>query len=339
MFMKNKKRKEQRRRKKLFLAILMILFVGVVLTTSTYAWFTSNRTVTVENIDINVAASNGLQLSVNASEWKPYINKADITGVTSAGYSAAVNQVPNSMVPVSTIGETESSTGYMMLFKGEVMGGSEAVGRANILTAARSKETITTTEKGDFVAFDLFFKVTEDNTIYLTDKAKVTAKGTSKGIENAARVAFVIEGHGGVDTAAATAQTWKTAQTPIIWEPNNDAHTPAAITHASNVYGKTVQNGGAADSIYGVKAAIPQANDVLLNSHDTNYFDTVSPTISTTSSGISETHYEEAFALEAGITKVRVYMWIEGQDVDCEDAASGSDLTYSLQFSIDDKAS
>ena len=32
-------------------------------------------------------------------------------------------------------------------------------------------------------------------------------------------------------------------------------------------------------------------------------------------------------------------MWIEGQDVDCEDAASGSDLTYSLQFSIDDKAS
>ena len=337
--MKNNKRKEQRRRKKIFLAILMILFVGVVLTASTYAWFTSNRTVTVENIDINVAASNGLQLSVNASEWKPYINKADITGVTSAGYSSAVNQVPNSMVPVSTIGGTEPSTGYMLLYKGEVIGGSEAVGRANILTAARSAETTTTTETGDFVAFDLFFKVTEDNTIYLTDKAKVTANGTSKGIENSARIAFVIEGHGGVDTSAAIAQTWKTPQTPIIWEPNNDAHTSSAITHASNVYGRTVTNGGAADSIYGVKAAIPQAADVLLNSRDSQYFAAVTPTISTTSGGISSAAYEEAFQLEAGITKVRVYMWIEGQDVDCEDAASGSDLTYSLQFSIDDKAS
>ena len=32
-------------------------------------------------------------------------------------------------------------------------------------------------------------------------------------------------------------------------------------------------------------------------------------------------------------------MWIEGQDYDCEDHASGGSLTYSLQFSIDDKAS
>ena len=31
-------------------------------------------------------------------------------------------------------------------------------------------------------------------------------------------------------------------------------------------------------------------------------------------------------------------MWIEGQDVDCENDASGSDLSYNLQFSILDKA-
>ena len=32
-------------------------------------------------------------------------------------------------------------------------------------------------------------------------------------------------------------------------------------------------------------------------------------------------------------------MWIEGQDVDCEDHASGGSITYNLQFSIDSKSS
>ena len=49
-------------------------------------------------------------------------------------------------------------------------------------------------------------------------------------------------------------------------------------------------------------------------------------------------HLLKVFTLQPGITKVRVYMWVEGQDVDCEDHASGSALTYNLQFSIDSSA-
>lgn len=37
--------------------------------------------------------------------------------------------------------------------------------------------------------------------------------------------------------------------------------------------------------------------------------------------------------LKAGITKVRIYMWVEGQDVDCENNASGGDISFNLQFS------
>ena len=42
---------------------------------------------------------------------------------------------------------------------------------------------------------------------------------------------------------------------------------------------------------------------------------------------------QKIFALTAGITKVRVYMWIEGQDVDCENNASIGNITLNLQFS------
>ena len=41
--------------------------------------------------------------------------------------------------------------------------------------------------------------------------------------------------------------------------------------------------------------------------------------------------------IKEGITKVRVYMWVEGQDVDCEDKASGGSLSFNLAFSIDGK--
>lgn len=44
----------------------------------------------------------------------------------------------------------------------------------------------------------------------------------------------------------------------------------------------------------------------------------------------------KVFSLKAGITKVRLYMWIEGQDVDCEDDASGSNIAFDLQLTVKD---
>ena len=43
---------------------------------------------------------------------------------------------------------------------------------------------------------------------------------------------------------------------------------------------------------------------------------------------------EQLIHLEAGITKLRIYMWVEGQDVDCENQASGSDMSFNLKFEI-----
>ena len=66
---KKEARKNRKRRRKIFLAFIMILFLALVLTASTYAWFTANRTVTVESIDVNVSTSKGLQISTDATTW------------------------------------------------------------------------------------------------------------------------------------------------------------------------------------------------------------------------------------------------------------------------------
>lgn len=328
---KKKKQQENSKRRKIFILIIMILFTGVILTASTYAWFTANQTVTVEDIDVNVAASNGLQISVDGADWKPFVSKQDIIGA-SRTYNAAVNQVPQTMVPVSTIGETEAETGFMKMFKGVIVSGDNSVNYANILTAEQSIET-NTTESGDFIAFDLFFQITEGKDIYLTDSAAVTSED-GRGIENAARVAFIKEGNVPNGSELTAIQALKTPDTPVLWEPNNNAHTPAAVNNALSVYKQSITTNNAKLAYKGVKAPILQEAQIVLDSEDETYFADVNPALTSTTDGIPKEAYLNAFHLDAGITKVRIYLWIEGQDVDCENDASGSDLTYSLQFSI-----
>ena len=329
---------KRKNKKKIFILILMILFTGVVLTSSTYAWFTANKTVTVETIDVNVAASHGLQVSVDAVNWKTVISNADINSA-GTNYTGAVNQLPtydpdggkaNSIVPVSTIGEVDTNTGFMKMFEGEI--GSNVAGDY-ILTAEQVTETHTSTS-GSFIAFDIFFQTNQAESIYLTSNSNVVALGASTGIENSSRIAFI--NHGTVDAGsdASVAQALKGGTTPVIWEPNYDIHTAAAVKNASDVYGiTTTQTGGSVLAYHGVKADITGTANVLLNSKDGTYFAAVTPQITTPATGISQDNYKKVFDIQAGITKVRIYMWVEGQDVDCENNASGGSISYNLQFS------
>ncbi len=335
--MEKRNSKKRKKSKKIFIAILMILFTGVILTASTYAWFTANKTVTVSEIDVNVTTSEGLQISTDAVNWKTVISNDDISGAT---WTGVVNQLPKdtaSIKPTSTIGEVDGTTGFMKMFVGTV--DSNDAGNY-ILTAEQSVETNTTTS-GNFVVFDLFFQTNSAATVYLTSNSTVGAYGTATGIQNASRVGFVTQGHAAAGSETATVRALKAASTekPVIWEPNYDVHTAAAVKHASDVYGiTTVQTGGSKLAYVGVKADITKANNQALNSTDATYFSSITPTIYSVAAGIPTDAYEKVFDLEAGITKVRVYMWVEGQDVDCEDNASGGSVAYNLQFSTNDKA-
>ena len=339
--MEKRNSKKRKKSKKIFIAILMILFTGVILTASTYAWFTANKTVTVSEIDVNVTTSEGLQISTDASTWKTVISNDDITGVT---YPGNTNQLPKetaTIKPTSTIGEIDGTTGFMKMFVGTV----ESNDAGNyILTATKSLETKSTTT-GDFVVFDLFFQTNAAATIYLTSSSSVKASKTATGIQNAARVGFVVQGHAAAGTDADTIRALKNdgSVPAVIWEPNFDVHTAAAVKHAADVYKISTQQTGASQLAYkGVKANINKAANIPLNPDDASgaadYFADVTPNISTTADGIPTGKYERVFDLESGVTKVRIYMWVEGQDVDCEDNASGGAVAYNLQFSTLNKA-
>ena len=321
-------------------SIMVLLLIAILLIASTYAWFTSNRTVTISSIDVNVATSSGIQISVDGINWKTVISNTDITGA-SATYNAAVNAIPASMLPVSTVGAVSGDR--MAMFYGIVQA-NETTGVYELHTADSAEADASS---GKYIVFDVFLKVDEDKTVYLTDASDVTALETDKGLKNAARVAFCILGHGGLNSTTSDIQGLTGGTDVYIWEPNYDVHTQAGVNAASSIYGRTTTlANGSKLPYYGVKAVIDEDDPVLLNNQSEDYFAEITDTIGTKAGRLAKIAEstegnpktmgtQELMDLDAGITKVRIYMWIEGQDVDCENTASGSDIRFDVGFTID----
>ena len=320
--------KSKNKRKSYKTTLLVLLLTAILLIASTYAWFTSNRTVTVDSIQVNVAAVNGLQISTNASDWSAFIDADDIL---SNAYSGAVNRLPDTLYPVSTA-KGLNADGTMKMFLGSVetdKDSSHSTFGEYLLTTTATDDSVA---KPSYVVFDMFLRLdgATAQTIYLTKDAGVLGKTEGKGIENASRVAFVKEGYTADVSDISTITTAKATDSDnvIIWEPNNNAHTSASIAHANSVYNTTITSSQVIPSYYGVNS---EFENVDLKDHDESRFTLVTPDIKTGTQMAST----EFITLEPGITKFRVYLWIEGQDYDCQNSASGANMELNLQFSLD----
>ena len=82
----------------------------------------------------------------------------------------------------------------------------------------------------------------------------------------------------------------------------------------------------------GVNAATTQPLNLRQVVNGTNQTITaaVNPTITTKE---NNAEYKSFETLAAGVTKYRVYMWIEGQDIDCDNSATGSDISFKVELS------
>lgn len=309
--------------------IFILIILIILLLASTYAWFTSSKNVRVDTLNVKVATDGNLEISVDAINWKTEINSEELLKGIHSTYPNAVNQIPkDGIYPTSTAGVVNS--GKLDMFFGQVQSGNQA--DTYILTTTKEKEIHG--ETGKFITFDIFLKSTQPATIYLNSTSSITSKdnintSNSTGIENAARIAILNQG---TASSSSAAQNLRGATNALIIEPNYDVHTNAGIQNAENIYGYSGlrATGNSALSYYGVKTAI--ATGVPLNSKSSEYFSIVNPDIKLEKSFFGGETKRQLFKINEGITKIRVYLWVEGQDVDCEDMASGANLNFNLQF-------
>ncbi|MCI6265671.1 MAG: hypothetical protein MR598_02345 [Erysipelotrichaceae bacterium] len=353
-------KKEKRSKKRLLLLLLLLIITGVMLSTSTYAWFTSNRTVTVEDIDVNVAASGGIQISVDGTSWKSIITNQDLADAH-VTYKTATNQIPSVLKPVSTAAKALSN-GYLSMWLGTVSTSETPTNKGEYILSTEDVSTVADNsnsgaangENGHFVMFDLFIRLDDNGSdampLYLTKASNVIAKsgGTDLGTQNAARVAFINEGNIATGSELSAIQALKTTKTSdiYVWEPNYDAHTPTGIANAYSYYNSTNQgdahtaaNAKTQVPYFGTIAKVTTAEDILLSkanaTDNATKFAAITPGIATKAAWADGTDYKQLFNLTPNtITKVRIYFWVEGQDIDCENNASGGDITLKLQFSL-----
>ena len=350
-------------RRMLFLVIAFILTI-VVLSTSTYAWFTSNMTVSVQPLDVQVSSGSGIQISTDGEHWKSMITLADIQ----AGYTNSVNKVPTSdMSPMSTVKTYYENNAYpsdgLHMFKGTIV--NDVTDGTMYLNS--TEELDTSTSEKNYIAFDLFlkldYKATEQapqQQVYFTSGTGIVATGAARtSIEYAGRMGFVVQGNRPSSDTPAQFQAIKGHSAVKIYEPNYDVHTANGLANGRDNYNITGYLADPNDtdetaySLTGNAQAVPyygllstfaydstatpdptthrNPTGILLNDTNPARFAAVTPDYQTTANNASTFEFMQ---LSPGVTKIRVYMWIEGQDIDCENTASGGNVQFNLGFTL-----
>ena len=245
------------KKRRILLALIMLIISGISLTTATYAWFTANRTVNIDSIDVQVATSSGLQISADGVTWKTVLSNTDLQKAHEE-YSGAVNQLPDLISPVSSSLEL-NALGQMRMFYGQVKADLESepgvegstygkyllksIPQSDVASYTVTDATLEENEyaKGYYIAFDVFLKdeIQADN-LYVTGSVYENG-AVIKGLENAARVAIIRgDNYGGpIDSTTTTIEEIHKLTTidgdVWLWEPNNDAHTQNAIDNAMSL--------------------------------------------------------------------------------------------------------
>ena len=358
--------------------IIVLLLSALLLLMSTYAWFTANRTVRVDTIDVNVTTSGGLQISADAKTWKSVITKRDISNaqvVSGGSYNGAVTQLPTDMEPVSS-DMTLDGSGHLKMFFGKAEANLDATS-ANYggfdLTSVL-QEDIKGTQAVDgvasqgckYIVFDLFLKYDSgtDSPLYMTGTVQDTVQetingetgtaspsGASKGLQNAARVALV-KASGTVESSDLTGSAQSLATTGgsvISWEPYTDVHTSTGVANAealkttettprtwTQILGAVTESSPTILPYDGLNSAFTKLplGDLITGGPQASAVTRISPTVTTQAGATLNYQLPDGIGANT-IQKYRVYMWVEGQDVDCENSASGSYMFYSLSFSLD----
>ena len=346
-------RRNRKSKRKVNSLLLPLLLTAIMLIMSTYAWFTANRVVTINGISAHVTVAEGLQISLDGENWSSSIDATPTTlgalgQLTGSGGTINVNnwQWPSDLVPVSTDGTLADG---LPLFKyGDISTDGKVLSNINGYTPVYN--TGTTAGTGSkLIIFDAYLRntssTTNPDTLQLGNGTKVeidTENGgvTGTGLENSTRVGVLLYD----STVSTSAQdqynicnlsvgTGKFA----IWEPNFTSH----ISDTVEMDDRLDATGDAFVTRAVARSTGTSISDVIdVNKEDTTNLKEVATTTSPTGSLNADLTLNDANTTSGTLTltknavsKVKLYIWLEGQDPDCNDFASaGGQVKYTIKF-------
>ena len=323
-----------------FMSVVVIFFLGVLLIFSAYAWFSTSLNVKVKTFNMIVSRNSGLSISFDAINYDKSIEISEDLLI-----NKLVETYPNNLsqwaskglVPVSSPGITNSNSYFFDIYRSSGVKYKDRKHDKGYITTSLYVEN-ERRSVNNFIAFDLFFKNETgspiDDHLFLAEGTEFLMTSDSNeemtGLVNSARIGFVKVGSVPHDTPVATIQNLQCNNNcqSIIYEPNSLIHSELSIERAKK-FGINLSDGNEFPTYAYKKAGGPfELSNTISGSAglDYNYFK-LQETISVNALD------EPLFTIPDGITKVRVYVWIEGQDIDSlETDSEGAEVSISINF-------
>ena len=242
--MEENKQKNSRRR--LNSLILLVAFTAIMLIVSTYAWFSTQKNVSIANLNGTVKVAEGLEVSLNAKDWSQEIDFSQYTDQKTLKKLYGTvdhNIIPTELLPVSTTAvdavadaeKQKKGEKEITFYRGtnedniKLKAGSiKAVNNDATKIDADSEDKVTVSANPDtypgYYAIDLFLRnssrLGQDETVG-SDTAVETLQlnadsyvsvisggNSSTGLQNTPRVALALySGYGAVGAASGQTET------------------------------------------------------------------------------------------------------------------------------------
>ena len=370
------KSKRNKRKSEMNAMFFIILLAAVMFIISTYAWFSTQKNVSITNLQGTVQVAEGLEISLDAKNWSNGIVLGTEEGQLSIMDNAYVghhNISPSEMLPVSTLGLVSGSMTDLKMLRGKI---TNSTMLENITETKESVTEPTSLEYPGYFAFDVFLKndskdtshddilqLNYDSSLELLDSSKTTT-----GLQNTARVAFakysgtsdtiadqdtILKETAGTGVGAATVNITDVA----IWEPNSNTHVDYIVENNNKVTWSVADASAYATKLLkdGKKGFDTNTQLPTYALKDSSVGNTINDiykwdgsesqiakqyTLQTKLTSKESTSVD--YALEDGvqnlvstkdgttefgispsrISRIRIYVWLEGQDVDCINWAS-----------------
>jgi hypothetical protein len=308
----NKKSKNTR---KLLGAVGMLSVSAAMLVSSTFAWFTMNKTVTAANMSVQAKAEGGLLISETSaatSEWDNIANTtADVTAAKVALYptstangstwyhatSKTANNAGNATAANSA--STLKADGYtsLTLTSNELQAAASGThGKKEVYYTDSGTEGYDTDDAKYYVKYTYYLKTSTEG---------ATALGLDKGNQN----------------VAITQVTVEPPASSVSTDLNKSLRIGIAIDGRFYIFAPVE----GATGTYWVAAGAKSTT--AIDSHSSATANNMQiPTGLTSIAGVKGTP-----------TEVNVYMWFEGEDVNCKSdniTATLDELTATVEFSL-----
>ena len=316
--------KKSQKNRAFFAAIAMLLLSAIVITTASFAWFSLGRSAMASNLDLKVTKQGeGIQISANATSFTDTLTFEDLNGTSTTGFQAVsedYNFFPAMIEPASSsfalnalpaffTGGVDKATNTLESLATTSDNGVDVYGKSGAETPAGGKQA-------GYYVFDVFVDYSGGETAQLKiGQSDITVKndesdGTQAIAEaaNAMRIGFV---NCGTVTKGANPAQATSGSEAVIFATNEEARNTQPIA-------STGMSAEIAEDAFTVPKS--SAGDITIADNYNCAVDTGAE--------------DQVINITNGVNRIRVYIWMEGQDANCTDSLQSQLVSANLVFTL-----